>query len=206
MATTKAPLFGLDASGSLAKSIVFSKWKGRTYVRRHAVPSNPNTGNQFGIRTYFKWLTQQWASLSAGDQSYWDAIAADKQTTGLNEFVSFNMKRAPLNLSPLQNPTATPGTQPSTPATWTATAATKSIVLDWTAGATAPTWGWAIFRSLTGTFTRDISNLRMMIPAADLTIRDKPLITGVAYFYEIAGFGINGPFANASAEVTATPT
>jgi len=43
MARTTAPLFSLDASGTIAKAITFSKWRGRQYVRRHAIPKNPQS-------------------------------------------------------------------------------------------------------------------------------------------------------------------
>lgn len=40
----------LDASGSVASTITFSKWKGRNYVRQLTIPSNPSTSGQQNAR------------------------------------------------------------------------------------------------------------------------------------------------------------
>jgi len=37
------PLYSQDASGTIGKAIVFSKWKGRNYVRKHVKPANPQS-------------------------------------------------------------------------------------------------------------------------------------------------------------------
>lgn len=50
MAKVTGPLMSLDASGSIASTITFSKWKGRNYVRQLTIPSNPSTGAQVAIR------------------------------------------------------------------------------------------------------------------------------------------------------------
>lgn len=50
MAKVKGPLFSLEASGALAKTIVFSIWKGRPYVRELVNPSNPSSAGQVAIR------------------------------------------------------------------------------------------------------------------------------------------------------------
>jgi hypothetical protein len=51
MAKVTAPLMSLDASGTVAKTAVFSKWKGRNYVRLHVTPMNPNTTSQKVVRS-----------------------------------------------------------------------------------------------------------------------------------------------------------
>jgi len=40
----------LDASGSVASTITFSKWKGRNYVRQLTIPANPQTAGQNSVR------------------------------------------------------------------------------------------------------------------------------------------------------------
>lgn len=45
-AKVSTPLMSLDASGSVAKAITFSKWKGRNYVRQLVIPANPRTSGQ----------------------------------------------------------------------------------------------------------------------------------------------------------------
>lgn len=50
MAKVTSPLMSLDASGTVADALVFSKWKGRNYVRQHVIPSNPQSTAQQAVR------------------------------------------------------------------------------------------------------------------------------------------------------------
>lgn len=51
MAKVTGPLMSLDASGTVAETITFSKWKGRNYVRQRVIPSNPQTADQLEGRS-----------------------------------------------------------------------------------------------------------------------------------------------------------
>lgn len=51
MARVTGPLMSLSASGSVAKTLTFSIWKGRPYVRELVTPSNPQTANQAAVRS-----------------------------------------------------------------------------------------------------------------------------------------------------------
>lgn len=46
MAKVSGPLLSMDASGQIGKAMVFSKWKGRNYVRNYVRPANPQTPAQ----------------------------------------------------------------------------------------------------------------------------------------------------------------
>lgn len=50
-AKVTGPLFSLSASGSVGKTLVFSKWIGRDYVRQLVIPANPQSDNQALART-----------------------------------------------------------------------------------------------------------------------------------------------------------
>lgn len=50
MARVTSPLMSLDASGSIAGAITYSKWKGRNYVRQLVIPANPRTTGQQAAR------------------------------------------------------------------------------------------------------------------------------------------------------------
>ena len=50
MAKVSGPLMSLDASGKIADTIVFAKWKGRNYVRQLVTPANPQTAGQKAVR------------------------------------------------------------------------------------------------------------------------------------------------------------
>src|SRR3546814_4148752 len=60
MAKTTAPLLSFGADGQIAKTMVYSKWKGIPYVRRHVVPANPQTVAQQLTRTTFSKLREMW--------------------------------------------------------------------------------------------------------------------------------------------------
>lgn len=82
----------IDASGSLAKSIVFSKWRGRNYVRRHAIPSNPRSGPQLAARSIVAYLAPLWATLSPAEKATWDTLAAATNVSAFNAYVAFNAR------------------------------------------------------------------------------------------------------------------
>lgn len=91
MAKTTAPLLSFDASGSLAKSLVYSKWRGISYVRRHVVPSNPQSAAQVAVRDVFSWLNNVWRYMPAEVQAPWDAYASGQPLTGRNAFLKQNV-------------------------------------------------------------------------------------------------------------------
>jgi len=206
MASTKAPLFGLDASGTIGKAITFSKWRGRTYVRKHAIPANPKSGLQVGMRAAMKFITQAWAGFAAGIQDDWATLAAPDNITYLNAAVRDCQRRTRMNLSLRRSPDDVAGTTPSAPTLDSVTAQPKSLVIDWTVGGDAPELCWRIHRSLTGVFTRDVSNLIAIVSAATFQYTDINLTTGTEYFYEISGANYDGEIGAASAEDSGTPT
>lgn len=52
MARVTGPLMSLDASGTVGNTAVFSKWKGRNYVRVRVVPMNLRSADQQLTRGY----------------------------------------------------------------------------------------------------------------------------------------------------------
>lgn len=67
MAKTTAPLFSLEASGTVGSTITYSRWHGRSYVRRRVIPVNPQTANQIAIRNAMRVMAAGvvWANLTA---------------------------------------------------------------------------------------------------------------------------------------------
>ncbi len=206
MARTKAPLFSLDASGKLGGSIVFSKWKGRTYVRALSIPANPKSGLQVGMRSSLRFVTQDFTNLTAAQKAAWDTLAAVTNITQLNAQVADNQVRTRVNDYLRRGPAEAAGTTPSAAITLVATAQPKSLVLSWVAGATAPEYVWGLYRSITTGFTPDVSNLIRILPAATLTFTDFGLVTGQEEFYVIAGGNFDGERGPDSAEWSGTPT
>jgi hypothetical protein len=205
MVKVAGPMLSLDASGTLAGAMVFSKWKGRPYVRSHVVPSNPKSGAQVGVRAMFKFLSQKWGALTAGNKATWEATAEQLAISPFNAFLSKNQFRWRNFLTPSKvSPAAEIEAAPSAP-TAVATAGVRQISLAITKGATAPTWGYMIFRSPTGTFTPVFSNAIAVVAidgSGNGSYVDTPLAAGT-YYYEIRGFTADGIAGPSSAEYSA---
>ncbi len=92
MARVKGPLFSLEASGSVKKTIVYSKWKGRQYVRQHTIPQNPQSTNQVNVRTAFTLLVAKWQGEAAPYQTEWNDFAKQFQKSGFNEYIGRGQK------------------------------------------------------------------------------------------------------------------
>jgi len=92
MPKVSAPLLSFSASGQIAKSQVYSTWKGIPYVRRYAVPANPKTTKQMNNRGIWSMISQSWLFAPAAIQAAFNAYAVGKPLTGRNKFVSENQK------------------------------------------------------------------------------------------------------------------
>lgn len=206
MATTKAPLFGLGASGALGGSIVFSSWRGRTYVRTLSIPANPKSGLQVGMRASMRFITQDFTNLSVSQKAAWDTLAAVTNITQLNAQVADAQRRTRVNNGVRRGPSESSGTAADAAASLAAADQPKSLVLSWVAGAAAPEYAWMLFRSSSGTFTEDVSNLIRIVKASTLTFTDIQLVTGVEQFYSLIGVNFDGELGTASAEFSGTPT
>jgi len=92
MAKTTAPLFGFEATGTLGKSITFSKWRGVKYSKRYTSPANPNTVSQQQTRGVFASLNTMWKLLPAGIAAAWTAFATGRSFVNRNAFIGKNVK------------------------------------------------------------------------------------------------------------------
>lgn len=209
MAGVKGPLFSLDASGTIGDAIVFAKWKGRNYVRRHAIPANPKSVGQVSVRAMMKFLTQYWQSLSAGDQADWETRAAATDISPFNAFVSYNALRWGRYAFPSKLDPATETGTAGTILAPTATAGSRSILLAVPISAAADNWGVVIHSDLTTGFTPSRNSARQMIPAESIATfnwLDFPLDVGVEVFYRFESFTDDGVNDLLVGEQSATPT
>jgi hypothetical protein len=92
MAKTNAPLLSWGASGSIAKTQVYSTWKGRPYVRRHVIPRDPNTAEQQSVRGLFAFLNDLWKYLPSGALGAWKLYADNSRFTDRNGWIKQNLK------------------------------------------------------------------------------------------------------------------
>ena len=89
MAKVDGPLLSLDASGTIANTLTFSKWKGINYVRQKVNPSNPQTAAQTTQRTIFADAVALWQTKDAATKTSWNdrAKALGYNMSGFNLFV-----------------------------------------------------------------------------------------------------------------------
>lgn len=206
MATTKAPLFGLDASGALAGSIVFSKWRGRTYVRRLAIPKNPRSSLQVGMRSVFKFITQDFKNLTQGQKDAWDDLAAPTNITQLNAQVKDAQRRARVNEGWRRGPTETPVTTPEPPVLDTLVAQNKSLIVSWTVDAGDPgEYTAEVYMRITTALTGLIQELRVVVPITTETVTVTGLPNGVEQFVIVRTSNFDGEMGLASNELSETP-
>lgn len=143
-----APLFSLDASGTLGKAIVASKWKGRNYMRRHVVPSNPRSNGQTANRAMMAFLSQYWDQMTTLNQALWDELAAQGNFSPFNAYVRYNLNRWKQFTYPFETPTSV-SAAPSAPTISSVVAGSGQFQLNITEGAGVLNWGTVTFVELT---------------------------------------------------------
>ncbi len=209
MATVKGPLFSLDASGTVGGAIVFSKWKGRNYVRRHAIPANPHADAQLSVRAMMRFLTQFWTNFSTSEKADWETRASITNISPFNAFVGYNMDRWGRETYPSQQDPADESDVAGTIANESATAGVRSITISDEVTVLAQNWGILLYRSTTTGFTPGRNNMYRIMPAitaAVFTFLDTFVVVGVPYYYRGRAISIEGVAGALFGEITATPT
>lgn len=206
MVKVTAPGMSLDASGTLAGALVFSKWKGRNYIREHVIPANPKSGGQVGVRSMFKFLTQDWVNLSQAEQDDWLDRAGDLVASTFNAYLSYNMKRWRNFQAPSKEDPATEvSTQPDL-CTGVATPGIRSMSLAITHGTNLADWGMMIFMDLTTAFDLTWDRCIAIVPvdgAGDAAYVHSPLEPD-QYFYNTIGFNDDGKLGAEGTEFDGT--
>lgn len=95
MAKVTGPLLSLDASGSIANTMTFSRWKGRNYVRQRVIPTYTNTTLQAKVRALISDASIAWKSgatvgattIDATYKSDYEAVASGQAISGFNLFI-----------------------------------------------------------------------------------------------------------------------
>lgn len=150
MAKTTAPLLSFGASGQIAQTMVYSRWKGRAYSRRYTVPSNPQTAEQSLTRNAFSFLQAVYKFATPALIAPWEEYAKGIVMTGRNAFTKLNLA----NLRPetdlalmIFSPGALGGLPP---ASITVTGGADQLTVACTAPASVPT-GWTLTSAILGT-------------------------------------------------------
>lgn len=92
MAKLIAPLLSFGAGGQLARTAVYSSWKGIPYARRYVKPANPRTTEQMVTRLMFRSLNQMWLLMPGIGKEPWNARAQGRPLTSVNAFIQSNIK------------------------------------------------------------------------------------------------------------------
>ncbi|HUT14399.1 MAG TPA: hypothetical protein VMY42_28190 [Thermoguttaceae bacterium] len=194
MARVTGPLFSLDASGQVGKSIVFAKWKGRNYTRKLVIPENPKSAKQTGVRSMMAFLAQAWAALAAGTKDDYDALAEGKQISPFNAYVGENLARWQVGKTPTQE---YPAPEVSTPALITTAPLTGHdgyVTAVITPAANADIWGVNVYRDPAEITAPSWANCVATIfrdGVTAFTFTDSPLEDGT-YHYRFSQFNTDG--------------
>jgi hypothetical protein len=206
MAVVKGPLMSMDARKSVGKTITFQHWKGKNTLRKTVKGKNPKTGLQTGQRSGLRFLTKNWATLSALIQGRWKTNAGKKKITPLNQFVGTNQSRVRRSLGLIQDPTLAAGAVEAAPTVPLATAAVKSLVITWVDSAGVNDWATFIFRSTAAITTPQSSQLVGIVGKGTQTFTDLKLTSGTVYHYKLQGTETGGTIGTATADFTGTPS
>lgn len=204
------PMMSFDASGTLAKTATFSKWKGRNYVRNRVVPANPRSGLQVGMRAMFKFLAQQWQFLSAADQATYQDLADAGVFSTFNAYMKYNQERWRNFTSPTQAyPALDAGTLGTAEGAHpTATGGVSSITIEHELTAAGDNWGFLLFRSATGVFDSGLSNCIAVVElnaVETVTYVDSPL-DPATYYYDTRLISDEGKIGAEEGEISAAAT
>ncbi len=91
MTKLTAPLFSLTASGTIAKAITFSSWKGVAYARTRVIPANPNTNPQQEVRGCFSTCTQLWKRMGVQARLPFENAVRGLPMTPRNKHIQVNV-------------------------------------------------------------------------------------------------------------------
>ncbi len=202
MAKVTAPLMSMDASGTVGGAIVFSKWKGRNYVRTHVTPSNPQTAAQTAVRSMFGGLVQAYQANVVAIQSAFADRAAQQSISAFNAFLGFNQKRAAQGYYPADSTTPTNVAPANNATALAATVNNRYVSLSWVDAADANAWLFGIYRKLGADPTGVKAELVGVVARGSQQFEDGPLDPGT-WHYRIRAISKNGGATNVSAAVTA---
>jgi len=146
MAVVTGPLLSFSASGQIAKTQVYSRWKGRPYVRRLVTPSNPRSTDQVLTRNTFRWLQYVWRTAPGEFRAPWDEAIKGRIMTAPNLFMKQNLSLL-RDQTDLEGIVLSPGAAGGLTVTPSLTGGVGTITIDLTAPSPLPS-GWTIIQAV----------------------------------------------------------
>jgi len=179
-------MLSVSASGTLADTVSYSNWKGRTYARRTVTSANPKTAAQTGRRAMFSFLTANWADAYDEWKATWQDQATALNTSPYHAYVAKNLEDWHNYLAPMRYSnglrTINPGviTDPFT-AAWEE----HRIKLTITMTTKNNNWGFIIYASPIPAPPKEVTSTVLVIPmknVATYSIFWTPPAPGTWYF------------------------
>lgn len=152
MAKIVAPLLSFEGSGQIAKTQVYSTWKGIPYARRYTQPANPRSTEQMKTRDVFSWLNFTWRVAGTDFVAPWKAAVVGRPMIDRNLWIKQNNSFL-RELTTLEGMTFSPGAKGGLTSPITITGGANQITFAGTAPTPLPS-GWDIV-ALVGAAIRD---------------------------------------------------
>ena len=97
MAKVFAPFLSIGASGTVAKTLTASTWKGREYMKQRFIPHNPKSARQVARRSTMSDGVSKWrfasTLISAANKTLWASYGDKHQVSGFNRFMKFYLEQ-----------------------------------------------------------------------------------------------------------------
>lgn len=197
----------MDASGSLAGAMVFSRWKGRPLVRELVIPSNPRSAAQYATRAMMTFITQRWTPDGIFNIAGWNPLAQSDAISSFNAYTRFNMNRWTQFQAPRQQPGTSAAVLPVM-GTMTAAGGVGQATLTVPVTTANSGWGAIIFAKLAVAPTGIKSEVRYVLSitgGSPYTAVITRLDPGTWHF-KVMGFDVDGAKTSLGADVTAVVT
>jgi hypothetical protein len=164
---------------------------------------------QTAFRAMMKFLGQQWAGIASIDKATWEVLAAAKNYSPFNAFVSANQRNWASYLAPSKNsPPTRIGTAPTVVAA-SGSGGIRMATLSQTTTLLNDGWGTIIFRKLGADPSMTLDEVVAVIETAgnalELKYVDTPLVPGT-YHYNVIHFTNDGSFDGPGTAVPLTVT
>lgn len=205
------PMFSLEASGTVGGVITASKWKGRAYFRTRVTPANPRSAQQTAQRAMWKFITQIWSHMSAGDQASWDTLGGQRSISPFNAYTKFNQDRWTHFSGAQVQPTNGGSITPTAPGVSVPVAGVKQITVSTTANGSDGTDFGAILFAKKGSAPAGVkTEVVAVVPfgienydALPATFIHTGLTTGDTWHYKWKTFSIEGLSSALGADASA---
>jgi hypothetical protein len=186
MVKLKGQMLSLEANGSIAKTLTFSTWKGRSYAKKLGKPTNNQQPTQLGVRAMLSFLASVWTSLSAAEKASWEDLATADQVSPFNSFLGHNLRRFSDGKSPTKEFPAAENAYDGNVLTPVPVTYPTFVQFPMVNQPGITPWLGFLYRSATTGFTPGPSNLvkAFLIYTAPTTIyiRDEPPSHGTWYY------------------------